>query len=70
MNWHYPDDHPMKNYLDLKDFTQLISRATHEKGRCIDHLYVSSHYSEDEVGFKQQSVPYSDHDLITAFVPK
>ena len=70
MNWHYPDDHPMKNYLDLKDFTQLISRATHERGRCIDHLYVSRHYGEDEVGFKQQSVPYSDHDLITAFVPK
>ena len=69
VNWHYPDNHAMKNYLQLRGFNQLIRRATHQKGRCIDHLYISTHFSEGEVTVKQQSTYYSDHDMITAFVP-
>ena len=69
VNWHYFDNHLMKDYLDLKGFNQLIRRATHEKGRCIDHLYTSDHFSVEEVTFKQQSTYYSDHDMITAFLP-
>ena len=70
VNWHYSDDHPMKDYLQSRVFTQLITRATHKEGRCIDHLYASRDFGEEEITLKQQSVPYSDHDLITAFVPK
>ena len=74
VNWHYPDpvrpdEQAMKNYLQLRGFNQLIRRATHDKGRCIDHLYTSNHFSEEEVRVKQQSTYYSDHDMITAFVP-
>ena len=69
VNWHYPDNHLMKNYLDLRGFNQLIRRATHDKGRCIDHLYTSEHFSVGEVSVKQQSTYFSDHDMITAFVP-
>ena len=75
VNWHYPDpvrpdEQAMKNYLQLRGFNQLIRRATHDKGRCIDHLYISDHFSDEEVNFKQQSTYYSDHDMITAFIPK
>ena len=62
VNWHYPDNHLMKNYLDLRGFNQLIRRATHDKGRCIDHLYTSEHFNVGEVSVKQQSTYYSDHD--------
>ena len=68
-NWHYPDNHHMKKYLLLRGFTQLIRRATHKDGRIIDQLYTSSHFSGVEIGVKQQSTPYSDHDMITTFVP-
>ena len=74
LNWHYPDpvradNLAMKNDLQLRGFNQLIRRATHDKGRCIDHLYISQHF-ENDISVKQQSVYYSDHDIITAFVPK
>ena len=69
VNWHYPDNHPMKSYLQMRGFTQLVRRATQLEGRCIDHLYTSSHLRDLEIGVKQQSTPYSDHDMITAFVP-
>ena len=75
VNWHYPDpvrpdNQAMKNYFQMRGFNQLIRRATHDKGRCIDHLYTSNHFSDEEVSVKQQSTYYSDHDMITAFVPK
>lgn len=73
-NWHYPDpvrpdSKAMKNYLHLRGFNQLITRATHEKGRCIDQFYTSQHFGDVDICVKQQSVYYSDHDIITAFVP-
>ena len=69
VNWHYPEKHPMKEYLQMRDFAQMVRRATHMEGRIIDHLYTSNHYKDVEFPFEQESIPYSDHDLITAYVP-
>ena len=69
VNWHYPENHPMKKYLLMREYTQMIRRATHKEGRIIDHMYTSNHFKGVEIGVKQQSTPYSDHDMLTAFVP-
>ena len=69
VNWHYPEKHPMKEYLQMRDFAQMVRRATHMEGRIIDHLYTSNHYKDVEFPFDQQSTPYSDHDMLTAYVP-
>ena len=69
VNWHYSEKHPMKDYLLMREFEQMIRRATHKEGRIIDHMYTSNHFKGVEIGVKQQSTPYSDHDMLTAFVP-
>ena len=69
VNWHFPDKHAMKVYLESKGFTQLIKRATHENGRIIDHLYISEHLKETEVVSMKQATYYSDHDMIKLYVP-
>ena len=69
VNWHYHENHPMKEYLLMRDFAQRIRRATHMAGRIIDHLYTSSHYKDTDITVEQQSTPYTDHDMLTAFLP-
>ena len=69
LNWHYPDSHPMKKYMKSKGFYQLSRRATHEKGRILDHLYISEHLKETKMAVKQQSSYYSDHDTLKIYVP-
>ena len=69
VNWHYHENHPMKEYLLMRDFAQRIRRATHMEGRIIDHLYTSSHYKDTDITVEQQSTPYTDHDMLTAFLP-
>ena len=70
MNWHYPGGHPMKTYLHARGFTQLIEKATHEKGNCIDHIYISEHLKEVQHRFFQNSTYYSDHDILSFYIPK
>lgn len=70
VNWHYPDNHLMKTYLQVKGFTQLIMKATHQDGRCIDHLYISEQLKDTSIEVQQNSTYYSDHDIISLFVPK
>ena len=69
VNWHYPDFHPMKEYMDSSGFYQLIGRATHEGGQIIDHLYISSHLKETKMVVEQLSSYYTDHDVLKIFVP-
>ena len=69
VNWHYHENHPMKEYLLMRDFAQRIRTATHMEGRIIDHLYTSSHYKDTDITVEQQSTPYTDHDMLTAFLP-
>merc|ERR1712029_482732 len=43
MNWHFhqASTHPMKVFLEGKGFQQLVERATHDKGNCLDHIYIN-----------------------------
>ena len=69
VNWHYPDSHPMKDYMNSSGFYQLIGRATHEGGQIIDHLYISSHLKDTKLVVEQLSNYYTDHDVLKIFVP-
>ena len=65
VNWHFDENHPMKTYMEIKGFHQCISRATHQGGHKIDHLYVSSSMRENfNFRILHQAVHFSDHDLI------
>ena len=70
VNWHWNSNHPMKRYMIEKGFTQTIKKSTHERGHILDHVYVSQQFPKDHIKCTQQSVPFSDHDVITLSFPK
>ena len=63
VNWHWNDNHKMKSYLELKNFTQHIRKATHDAGHILDHVYTSHHLDKNQRIF-QYPVYFSDHDVI------
>ena len=65
VNWDWNSSHPMKGYLKKKGYTQLISRSTHEGGHILDHIYASQLLPKEQFCVSQQSVTFSDHDIIT-----
>ena len=69
VNWHYPDPHPMKEYMKSNGFDQLIGRATHEGGQIIDHLYISDDLKETSLVVENISSYFTDHDILKIYVP-
>ena len=70
VNWHWNSNHLMKTYMTGKGFTQLINRATQLEGHILDHVYVSHHFPKEVIRVNQQSVTFSDHDVITLSLAK
>ena len=70
VNWHWNSNHSMKRYMNRRGFTQLIQKATHLEGHILDHVYVSHHFPGEVIRVAQQSVTFSDHDVITLSFPK
>jgi len=71
MNWHFhqASAHPMRVFLERKGFQQLVERATHDKGNCLDHIYINSAVSTLGPVVETQSTYFSDHDIITLLFP-
>jgi len=66
VNWNYlEDNHDMKNFMIKKGFAQLIEKPTHEKGALIDHIYVNKKLIGRGCFAQQESVHFTDHDLIS-----
>ena len=62
--------HQMKQYFEDKGFQQMIRRATHDKGNCIDHLYLNQELLDLQPKVEQKSAYFSDHDIITMSFPE
>ena len=63
MNFHFPDQHIMKSYLEDLGFRQVIDRVTHDEGHILDHIYTFGiSVSEGNVFLK--SLYFSDHDAL------
>ena len=72
MNWNWEEGstHLMKQFLEDKGFQQMIRRATHDKGNCIDHLYLNQKLLDLQPKVEQQSAYFSDHDILTMSFPE
>ena len=68
VNWDWDSNKPMKSYFLKRGFSQKIKSPTHEDGNILDHLYLSKHFEKMTFEVKQQSVYFSDHDLITLYI--
>ena len=62
-------NHHMKLFLESRGFHQMVERATHNQGNCIDHIYVNTEVSTFGPEIEIQSTYFSDHDIITVFFP-
>ena len=54
-----------------KGFNQLIKEPTRaESGSIIDHIYVNHAMANKEVFTQVNAAYYSDHDIISLYIPK
>ena len=53
----------LTKFLATKGMVQLVTKPTHDKGRCIDHCYVPLDM-KNKVVVEQHSRYYSDHDAL------
>ena len=59
-----------KSFMMEKNFQQLVTKPTSDGGAKIDHLYVSKELHSMKISFQQNSVHFSDHDIISLFIEK
>ena len=63
MNFHFPNENPMKSYFKDLGFHQVIDRVTHDEGHILDHIYtLGMPISKENVFLK--SLYFSDHDAL------
>ena len=70
VNWDFSDDCRMKKFMEARKFQQLVDTATCDSGRLIDHVYVNESLMLQNVFTQKFAVHYSDHDIVSLFIPK
>ena len=51
-------------------FKQIVQKATHIQGGCIDHFYHNIPYDKKRVEHKLHSLYYSDHRALCVMIDK
>ena len=62
-NFDKTETNVLTKFLATKGMVQLVTKPTHDKGRCIDHCYVPLDM-KNKVVVEQHSRYYSDHDAL------
>ena len=60
----------IQNFMASKGFSQLINEPTCSTGSVLDHIYVNDLMSKKGTFSKLETVYFSDHDVISLYVPK
>ena len=60
----------IQNFMATKGFSQLINKPTCTTGSILDHIYVNDLMSKKRPFSKLETVYFSDHDVISLYVPK
>jgi len=58
--------HKVIQHLEACGFRQVVTSATHTEGHLLDHFYSNS--PTDDINVKQESLYFSDHDVLLAKV--
>ena len=62
--------HKLPKFLEHKNFKQIVQEPTHELGGLLDHVYINPKLMNDEYQISQRCTYFSDHDVITLFLPR
>ena len=68
LNLNFENENAVKSFLAKKGFSQLIENPTHDKGHIIDHVYVNKELKEKGCFVTQESVHFSDHDMLSLYL--
>ena len=66
----YSEDSKVNKFLMNIGFQQMVTKATCETGNLIDHIYVNEALRSLNVSTEQCAAYYSDHDIISLYIPK
>ena len=58
------------NMMTVRGFHQLIKEPTFTSGKIIDHIYVNDAMQAQKVSTQIDAAYYSNHDIISLYVPK
>ena len=61
---------PFFRKMSSMGFQQLINEPTCETGSIIDHIYVNRAMKAKDVSTNIDAVYYSDHDIVSLYIPK
>ena len=61
---------PFLNKMTSMGFEQKIKEPTCQTGSLIDHIYVNDAMKTKEIFTEINAVYYSDHDIISLYIPK
>ena len=69
-NMVFSENCKVTRFLMKIGFQQLITKATCETGNQIDHIYVNQPLMSLNVSTEQSAAYYSDHDIVSLYIPK
>ena len=69
-NIDYSKGEKLNRSLETLGFQQLVQEPTRISGSLIDHIYVNRALKSLGISTQQDCAYYSDHDVITLYVPK
>lgn len=69
-NINFSEDNKINRAMEKSGFQQLIRQPTYEEGSIIDHIYANKLMQKLNVSVEKYSVHYSDHDIITLYIPE
>ena len=54
----------MEEFMNSRNFIQLVKKATCDTGSCIDHIYISEELQQFSWALEVNNCFYSDHKLL------
>ena len=70
MNMDFSEECKLNNFLEAKGFCQLMTESTCDTGSLLDHIYANESLRELGIATQKCSAYYTDHDVITIYIPK
>lgn len=70
VNADFSENCKLNAFLSKRGFQQLIHKSTCDTGSLLDHIYANEPLRQLNISVEQYSTYYSDHDVISIYIPK
>ena len=70
MNVDFSEDCKLNQFFKRNVFQQLVKESTCDTGSLLDHIYANESLRNLNISTQRSSTYYSDHDIVTIYIPK